>query len=311
MSRAMAKRSRGKQKFTTAEAAKAAGIVRGTLLNWIRRGLVRPPKPTLFRGHFTRLWTRAQVYEFRALKQRLEGERRTKIRAFWTIAEHREEQSREGVRRYTDPAERARTSAAVKKALDDDPTIVLNRTKKIRRTSRTKKSRLRRSAGLKRGWQKDPERKRRQSEKFTANWQDPEWAGQRSAAIVAGFTSEIRAQISRKGTRRYTDPAERARTGVAVALALKDPAKKAAHDAGRIRAAETLLGRTKATRPRGRPPTMAEFYKRMAALHRPRTNGPRKLAERYDPQFHENPNAAEERMRKGIEPYREPKQPNR
>jgi hypothetical protein len=64
-------------------------------------------------------------------------------------------------------------------------------------------------------------------------------------------------------------------------------------------------------RVRGRPTTMAPFYKRMAELHRPHTNGPRKLAERHDPEFHKNPEAAEERMRKGIDPYRERKQPNR
>lgn len=307
----MAKRSRGKQKkFTTAEAATAAGIHRGTLLNWIRRGLVRPPKLTLFRGRFTRLWTRDHVYGFRALKKRLEGERRTKIRASWT-AEKKEKQRRKGTRRYADPAERARTGADVKKALADDPTIVLKRTEKIRRTSRTKKSRLRRSAGAKRGWLNDAARKRRQSEKVTANWQDPDWAGQTRTAIAAGFTPAVRAQMSRKMTRRYTRRAERARTSAAVTLALKDPAKKAAHDEGRIRAAETLLGRKNTKKRRGRPTTMAEFYKRIARLHRPRTNGPRKLAEQYDPQFHNDPDAAEERMRKGIAPYREPKQPNR
>jgi len=297
--------------FTTAEAAKAAGIHRGTLLNWIRRGLVRPPKLTLFRGRFTRLWTKAQVAEFRWWKQRLEGERRTKIRAFWTTAEHKENRSREVTRRYADHAERARTGAAVKKALDDDPSIVLKRTEKSRRTSRTKKSRLRRSVGAKSGWQKDPARGRKQAEKLTGLWQDPNWSGQRRTAIAGGFTPEVRAQISRKGTRRYADPAERVRTATAVALALRDPAKKAAHDEGRIRAAETLLGRKKSKKPRGRPTTMAEFYRHMATLHRPRTNGPRKLAEQYDPQFHKNPDAAEDRMRKGIAPYRAGKQPDR
>lgn len=53
--------------YTTVEVAKAAGVPRGTLQNWIKTGKVSAPPVRLLRKMAVRLWTTAQKKRVRRL----------------------------------------------------------------------------------------------------------------------------------------------------------------------------------------------------------------------------------------------------
>ena len=52
--------------LTTTEAADVVGITRATIHNWIKRGLVRPPKMQV--GNGVRLWGESDVGRLRRVK---------------------------------------------------------------------------------------------------------------------------------------------------------------------------------------------------------------------------------------------------
>ena len=54
--------------LTTTEAAKAVGITRATIYEWIKRGMVRAPKLQLGNGHAVRLWSESDVARLKAMK---------------------------------------------------------------------------------------------------------------------------------------------------------------------------------------------------------------------------------------------------
>jgi DNA-binding transcriptional MerR regulator len=56
------------KRFTTVEAAAAAGIPRATLQHWIKTGRISAPVVRLIGGKATRLWTEAQIERIRRLK---------------------------------------------------------------------------------------------------------------------------------------------------------------------------------------------------------------------------------------------------
>ena len=56
---------------TTIKAAKAVGIHRVTLQEWIRLGKVKPPKPVLRNGRGVRLWSGADLARLRKVKERI------------------------------------------------------------------------------------------------------------------------------------------------------------------------------------------------------------------------------------------------
>ena len=56
---------------TTAEAAKAVGISRATLQDWIKRGKFRAPQTQLRNGHAVRLWTDSDVDRLRTMKKKI------------------------------------------------------------------------------------------------------------------------------------------------------------------------------------------------------------------------------------------------
>lgn len=56
---------------TTGEAAKAVGITRATLQEWIRRGKVKPPGPTLRGAVGVRLWTESDVARLLRTKEQI------------------------------------------------------------------------------------------------------------------------------------------------------------------------------------------------------------------------------------------------
>lgn len=55
--------------LTTTEAAKAIGVTRATLHDWIKRGRVRPPKLQVGNGHAVRLWSESDVARLRDVKK--------------------------------------------------------------------------------------------------------------------------------------------------------------------------------------------------------------------------------------------------
>jgi hypothetical protein len=57
-----------RKRFTTVEAAAAAGIPRATLQYWIKTGKIAAPVVRLVGGKATRLWTEAQIGRIRRLK---------------------------------------------------------------------------------------------------------------------------------------------------------------------------------------------------------------------------------------------------
>ena len=57
--------------YSTEEAAKAVGIHRVTLQEWIRTGKARAPKPVLRNGRGVRLWTKKDISRLRTLKNRI------------------------------------------------------------------------------------------------------------------------------------------------------------------------------------------------------------------------------------------------
>jgi excisionase family DNA binding protein len=57
-----------RNRLTTAEAAKAAGIARHTLQGWIRSGRVKAPKPIIQNGRAVRLWSDADVKRLTQIK---------------------------------------------------------------------------------------------------------------------------------------------------------------------------------------------------------------------------------------------------
>jgi excisionase family DNA binding protein len=56
---------------TTTEAAKAVGITRATLQDWIKRGKFRAPRTQLRNGHAVRLWTDSNIARLRAVKKKI------------------------------------------------------------------------------------------------------------------------------------------------------------------------------------------------------------------------------------------------
>jgi len=58
-------------KFTTAEAAKRAGITWRTLQRWIAAGKVKPPKPSLIGAVGYRLWSASDVTRLGRVKERI------------------------------------------------------------------------------------------------------------------------------------------------------------------------------------------------------------------------------------------------
>jgi excisionase family DNA binding protein len=56
---------------TTAEAAKAVGISRASLQEWIRVGKVKAPKLKLEGGRAVRFWAEADIVRLKALKGRI------------------------------------------------------------------------------------------------------------------------------------------------------------------------------------------------------------------------------------------------
>jgi DNA-binding transcriptional MerR regulator len=56
------------KRFTTVEAAAAAGIPRATLQHWIKTGKITAPVVRLVGGRAARLWTGAQTERIRRLK---------------------------------------------------------------------------------------------------------------------------------------------------------------------------------------------------------------------------------------------------
>jgi excisionase family DNA binding protein len=56
------------KRFTTVEAAKAAGVKRPTLQHWIKTGRITAPAVRLVGGRAARLWTEAQIKQIRRLK---------------------------------------------------------------------------------------------------------------------------------------------------------------------------------------------------------------------------------------------------
>lgn len=56
------------ERLNTAEAAKAVGIARHTLQQWIREGRVKAPKPILRDGRGVRLWSDADVRRLAQVK---------------------------------------------------------------------------------------------------------------------------------------------------------------------------------------------------------------------------------------------------
>jgi excisionase family DNA binding protein len=56
---------------TTTEAAKAAGVSRATLQDWIKRGKFRAPRTQLRNGHAVRLWTDFDVERLRTVKKKI------------------------------------------------------------------------------------------------------------------------------------------------------------------------------------------------------------------------------------------------
>ena len=57
-----------RDRLTTAEAAKAAGIARHTLQGWIRNGRVKAPKPVIENGRAVRLWSDADMKRLTQVK---------------------------------------------------------------------------------------------------------------------------------------------------------------------------------------------------------------------------------------------------
>jgi excisionase family DNA binding protein len=61
----------GSKSYTTAEAAKAVGISRATLQEWIRRNKITPPEPTLNGARSKRLWTKSDLACLREVKEQI------------------------------------------------------------------------------------------------------------------------------------------------------------------------------------------------------------------------------------------------
>ena len=58
------------RRYTTEEAAKAVGLHRVTLQDWIKNGKVKAPRPSLQNGRGVRLWTEKDVLRLRLVKDR-------------------------------------------------------------------------------------------------------------------------------------------------------------------------------------------------------------------------------------------------
>lgn len=56
---------------STAKAARAVGIHRVTLQEWIRLGKVKPPKPVLRDGRGVRLWSAVDIARLRKIKNQI------------------------------------------------------------------------------------------------------------------------------------------------------------------------------------------------------------------------------------------------
>jgi DNA-binding transcriptional MerR regulator len=54
--------------YNTGQAAKAAGITRVTLQQWLRRGIVRAPELSIRNGRAVRLWTTSDVAKLKSIK---------------------------------------------------------------------------------------------------------------------------------------------------------------------------------------------------------------------------------------------------
>jgi MerR HTH family regulatory protein len=54
--------------FNTTEAAKAAGVTRATVQEWIRRAIVAAPKLRIRNGRAVRLWTTAEVAKLKSVE---------------------------------------------------------------------------------------------------------------------------------------------------------------------------------------------------------------------------------------------------
>lgn len=146
-----------------------------------------------------------------------------------------------------------------------------------------------------------------------ANWRNPPYRQAVSASAVRLASDPVvNGKRRRSMRRRWSAAGYRESVSSAMSRRYLSQDYQARNLAGRLAAAQRkgiFLSPPVPKKRRGRPATMVEFYKQMAALHVPYSNGPRKLAEQYDLHFHQNPDAAEERMRKGIAPYLERKQP--
>jgi predicted site-specific integrase-resolvase len=64
--------------FTTAQAARAAGVSRATLQVWIKGEKIRAPKIRLIGGKAVRLWTKADIEKARKMKGTLKPGRKAK-----------------------------------------------------------------------------------------------------------------------------------------------------------------------------------------------------------------------------------------
>jgi excisionase family DNA binding protein len=64
--------------YTTGEAAKAVGITRATLQDWIKKGKLRAPKVSRLGKLGVRFWTESDVARLRAVKKEIYQEHRPK-----------------------------------------------------------------------------------------------------------------------------------------------------------------------------------------------------------------------------------------
>ena len=54
--------------YNTGQAAKAVGITRVTLQEWVRRGIVQAPELRIQNGRAVRLWTASEVARLKTVK---------------------------------------------------------------------------------------------------------------------------------------------------------------------------------------------------------------------------------------------------
>jgi hypothetical protein len=239
---------------------------------------------------------------------RRELARRRNIRKWWAKPKHRAARSAESKKRWKNPGYALKVSEGLKNA--KAPKEVRDRmSSAAKKALKPKAVRKRIGAGVKKSW--TSERREDQRERMLKLRADPEVSARRKAGIDEKWKdSEYRDRMAAAKKKSEARPKLLARRRAQVKKMNTDPAIRARRTStlknmwDEFRAAR-LAQAQQASKPRNRGgrPRKDELWRIAAALNEQGAS-PREIAREWDPYFAENPDAAEDRMRKGIKRWK-------